>query len=208
MYSKKDKSSNKKLFQNSLKEILDLTETIAEIKIEQIFYILSGKGSAALLIIFSFPFCLPIQIPGFSTPFGIMLGYLGLRIAFGQKVWWPKWILSKSIASKNLNKIVKKIITFFQYRFVKKLFKPRLTFFTQNSLHHRILGIVIFLLAILLALPLPIPMTNMLAAMPILSMGLGLLEDDGLFIIIGYILALICFISYLGLFLLGKFFFL
>ena len=58
-------------------------------------------------------------------------------------------------------------------------------------------GLIIVLLGVFLALPLPIPTTNMGVAWPILLVSLGVLENDGLFISLGYVFALIYF-SVLG----------
>lgn len=52
-------------------------------------------------------------------------------------------------------------------------------------------GLAICLLGILLALPLPIPLSNLTAAWSILLIAFGILEDDGLFVIIGYLVALL-----------------
>lgn len=188
-------------FLDSLQEIALLAKKQEEIKIKKIFSLLSGKGYAALLILFSLPFCIP-QIPGFSTPFGIILAFIGLRIAFAKNLWWPKWILEKNLSSKNVLSIAETAIK--GVKKLQKLIHPRWIFLAKNPMLHRLHGLLIFFLAILLSLPLPIPFTNLLTAFPILFMGLGLLEDDGLFIIISYILSLICFLTFLGLFLLGK----
>lgn len=180
----------KRSFLESLRCIVDMCHKASEIKIEKIFEVLAGNGFAALLVLFSFPFCLPIQIPGFSTPFGLILGFLGLRIAFGRHLWWPKWILEKNITANSLEKIIKKIIAVVQV--IQKVIKPRLLGLVTSRMLLRLHGIVVFFLAIFLSLPLPIPFTNMLAALPILCFGLGLLEDDGLFILIAYLLTFFC----------------
>lgn len=188
-------------FVDSLGIILNLSKTVEEIKIRQILEILSGKGYPALLIIFSLPFCFPIQIPGFSTPFGIILGLIGLRIAFGRKPWLPDWILDKSFKSHSIEKVVAKTISGVVY--MQKLLHPRLLVFTQNPIFHRLNGLLIFFLAVLLSLPLPIPFTNLISAIPILCFGLGLLEDDGVAILIGYLLTILCFIYFFIIFLFG-----
>lgn len=188
-------------FVNLLEKILKITKESEQIKLGQIFKILSGKGYAALLIILSFPFCTPLQIPGFSTPFGIILGFLGLRLAFGKRLWWPNWILEKSFSSISIEKLVTKTISVFKT--LQKILYPRITILSTNHFFRRIHGLLIFVLAIILSLPLPIPMTNLLSALPILCIGLGLLEDDGLVILIGYFIALISFLLFLSLFLFG-----
>lgn len=190
-------------FINSLKQIQTLTFTQEKLKIGTLFEILAGRGYAALLILFSFPFCLPLQIPGVSTPFGLILAFLGLRLAFGKKLWWPKWILDKELSSENVHKIVEKLLKLLQH---EKMFplKPRLTVFSKNPFFHSLNGMLIFFLGAFLSLPLPIPFTNLFSAIPLLCMGLGLLEDDGVLILSAYVLTLIGFGAFVFLFLWGK----
>jgi hypothetical protein len=183
--------------------ICKLTEQRKTIKLKEIFEILAGRGYAALFVILSLPFCIPIQIPGVSTPFGLLLAFLGLRHAFAQRLWWPQWILEKEVSSEKTRHLMEKGIHFFE-KHKKFLSFDRLKFVTQNALFHRINGILIFFLGLLLSLPLPIPMTNLLSAVPILLIGIGLLEDDGLFILLGYFLAFVCFFVFILLFYLGK----
>lgn len=188
---------------NQIKVRAGLSKTI---KLGEIFEILAGRGYAALLILLSFPFCLPIQIPGFSTPFGLLLSFLGLRIAFARHLWWPRWILKKELSSDNVKKLTEKLIQFFQNnKFI--ILRSRWIFLSKNALFHRLNGILIFFLGAFLSLPLPIPLTNLFSAVPILCIGLGLLEDDGLFILIAYLIAALGIAIFLFLFLWGKSYF-
>jgi len=186
----------------SMELLLDNMKNQEKIKIGRIFELLSGKGYATLLVMFSLPFCLPLQIPGFSTPFGIILAFLGLRVAFARKLWWPHWILEKEFSTKHVKLFAEKTIQIAQK--LSKILRPRLLIFVHNPLACRLHGLLIFYLSILLALPLPIPFSNMLAAIPILLIGLGLLEDDGTAILLGYTFALACSLAFFGLYLMGR----
>ncbi len=163
---------------------------------------LSGRGYGVLITLFSLPFCFPISIPGLSTPFGFVLAFLGLRVAFAKEPWWPKWILNKEVSYDVLNMVITKAFAVVQK--LQKVLKPRLIVLSTHPIFHRLHGLLIFALAVLLSLPLPIPLTNMLTAVPIFCLGLGLLEDDGVAIIIAYVLALICFITFAGIFYFGN----
>lgn len=185
-------------FLDALQLILDEAATTTEVEMSRIFSILSEKGYAALLVILSFPFCLPVQIPGFSTPFGTALALLGLRIGLGMQPWWPEFILKKKLSSETVRTIADKTIA--AVKKMQKITHPRLLFFTKNPICHRLNGLLIFVLAVLLALPLPIPLTNLLSALPIFIIGIGILEDDGLFILIGYFISLICFAYFIALY--------
>lgn len=189
----------------SLIEQLDLLIKKAnsqDISIKMIMETLAGKGQALMLIMFCLPFCQPILLPGLSTLFGIMLALIGLRISFGRSSWLPKKILEKKISYATLKKI-----TFYTTKIVQKLrflIATRWIWIVKNPILHIIHGLTITLLAILLALPLPIPLTNLLAAYPILAFGLGLLEDDGVLIVMAYILSIVAFSAFISLFLFGK----
>lgn len=162
---------------------------------ETLLTVLSGRGYAFLLIILSLPFCQPIQIPGFSTPFGLILAFIGLRIAFGHHVWIPDTLLKRQISPDTLKKV-----SSFAIKITDKLrffIRTRLTWLVTSPILHIIHGLTIFGLALVLALPLPIPLTNLLAAYPILFFGLGMLEDDGLMILIAYALSWLCFFALL-----------
>ncbi|MBS0627244.1 MAG: exopolysaccharide biosynthesis protein [Verrucomicrobia bacterium] len=183
---------------------LDALERILEvpydITIREILSILAKHGHATLLLIFSLPLCLPIPLPGLSTLFGLLLGLIGIQMGFTKRLWLPKWILEKKIPKDTLKKIITKLISL--SIFLQKFLHPRLTLLTKNQFLIGCSGVVISLLSLLLSIPLPIPLTNLVSTLPIIAMGLGFLEDDGLCVVIGYFLALVCFtfFFYLGYF--------
>jgi len=168
---------------------------------EELMVALEGKGHAAMITVLSLPFSQPIQIPGLSVPFGIVLFYSGLRIAFAQKPWLPVWLMRKKIpptTAMGLLEGMRKVS-----RMTEKILHPRWAFLCRRPALHRLNGILIAFLSILLALPLPIPFSNMLAAVPILLLALALLEDDGLFLLAGYLAAIPCMVFFGALFLFG-----
>ncbi len=181
--------------------LLDLAKKQKKIQIKEIFSILQGKGYAALLILFSLPCSFPVQIPGFSTPFGIILCFLGLRLIFSHHIWWPEWILKKELNSDHVIIAVEKVKKIFLI--VQKGTTPRLKSLSQNTVLRRVNGLLVAMLAAFLALPLPIPLSNMLAALPILFLGLGLLEEDGVIILFSYFLFLVGCLGVIFLFVFG-----
>lgn len=185
-------------FTSALERILKIEETLT---IEEILSTLASHGLATLLLIFSLPLCFPIQIPGLSTPFGIILALIGLRIGFTKRLWIPHWILQKKIPKETLGKIIKKILSV--SHFLQKFLHPRLTTFVKNKTFIRVSGTLIIILSLFLSMPLPIPMTNLLSTLPIIALGLGFLEDDGLCILLGYFLSIVCFIFFFYIFYFG-----
>ncbi len=171
-----------------LQHILDQLDTQVW-TIESLFRTLKGSGYPFLIVLLSLPFCQPLQIPGFSTPFGIVLIFIGLRMAFGCRIWWPKWILQQHISSKVLGLVIQKSLWFIQI--LKRFLYARWTRLCCDPLLYRLHGGFVIFMGLYLALPLPIPFSNLLAAWALLFLGLGLIEDDGVFVCVGYVLGIL-----------------
>lgn len=157
------------------------------LSIAQILHILSGKGRSLILILLSIPFCQPIQIPGLSTPFGLIIAFIGLRIVFGKRIWLPKKLLAKKVPSLTFKKITNKTLSLVKK--IKSWTHPRLIWMCHSSYMEKANGLIIFILGIFFALPLPIPLSNLTAAWSIFLIAFGMLEDDGAFVLIGYLVA-------------------
>ena len=159
------------------------------LSIAEILRILSGKGRSLILILLSIPFCQPIQIPGLSTPFGLAIAFIGLRIVFGKRIWLPKKLLAKKIPYPTFEKITDKTLALAKK--IKPWIHPRLIWMCHSPFMKKGNGLIVLILGIFLALPLPIPLSNLTAAWSIFLVALGVLEDDGVFVLIGYLLSLL-----------------
>lgn len=183
--TKKYKYQKEQGLETDLANILSLSKA-GPVNLKDIVTLLGGKGKPLVLIFLSLPFCQPIQIPGVSTPFGIAIAFIALRIGFGHQIWLPKSILKKKIPEASLNKVLKASIALTKK--IKRFTHPRMLWLCTPHFLHILHGIVLALLGLFLALPLPIPLSNLIAAWAIFLISFGLLEDDGLFILIGYII--------------------
>ena len=192
--------AEKKPLDETLKDLLKEADG-KPILLRKFVTTLKGRGIPVFLMILSLPFCLPIQIPGTSTPFGIALALLGARMMLNRKMWWPKWLLNKQLSYKALSNITKATIKWFGR--AKKLVHPRLVGLVQNPLLHRLHGLFIIIMALLLAIPIPVPFTNLLSAFPIFFMGLARLEDDGYVILLSYFIGLLAILFWASLFFFG-----
>ena len=192
------KSLEKKPLEICMQTLIDRAEKTERMQVGEIFRLFTRRGAAPLLIVLSFPFFLPIQIPGFSFPFGMLLALIGLQMTFFKRIIWPNWILKKTVSASRVKKVA--LFALNASRKIFKFFKPRITALTQSSIAQRVHGLLITILALLLAIPMPIPLTNILAALPIFMIGFALAESDGMLIILAYFMAIICFIFFFFLF--------
>lgn len=175
-----------------LKRILLFLETLTidpKISISSIMSLLRGQGSFCLLVFLTLPFLTPLQIPGFSTPFGILMGAISFRKIFYHKIWIPKFLANKSISANKMKKILK--VGFKMEAILSKCLKSRLTFFTNIYYLKKANFLIISICSIILALPLPIPSSNLFFSWIILFISAGHLMNDGAAILLGDALFLI-----------------
>ncbi len=179
----------KKDLRETLAVLLTKSQNQATLSIGEILRILSGKGRMLFLVFLSLPFCLPLQIPGLSMPFGLGVAFIGFRLAFSKHVWLPKKVLLKTVSSATVQQISQKCLKLMTK--MARLIHPRLRWLSKHRIMQICNGLLFVLLGSFLALPLPIPFTNFLAGWAIFLLSIGLLEDDGIFILIGYFISLL-----------------
>lgn len=164
------------------------------LSIKEILDILSKKGHLLTILVLNLPFCQPLQIPGMSVPFGLAIAFLALKLVFGKYAWLPKKIQAKVIPSNTLQKITKK--TLWMLSKIKRWTYPRVTLLCDHPIAQVINGLLIFILGICLAMPLPIPFSNLVVSWAILFIGLGSLKNDGIMVLIGYLVSLFAFVFF------------
>lgn len=160
----------------------------------KILEILSRHGHALLLVFLSFPLCLPVGIPVLSTTLGLSLAFIGLLLCIGEHLRLPRYLAARTIPYKRLLNVIERLIRVADR--MERLFHPRLLPVAMNTKLVRIHGLFAISMGLLAAVPLPLPLNNMVAAMPILLLGFSLLEKDGVMVITSYVAAIPCFLYY------------
>ena len=150
--------------------------------------VLHGRAYLLLVLLLTLPFCAPISVPGLSTPFGLAIALIALRQALGQQPWLPEWLLRKRLPPGFFRRIF--VVAARLIRFLENFLRPRATGFVDAPVLRNLHSVVLLLAACLLALPLPIPLSNTAPAWAILLIAAGMLERDGVFVMAGYAVAL------------------
>lgn len=156
---------------------------------------LSERGFALLMILFAFPMAIPLPYPpGFTTILGLPLLIFSIQMLFGfPKPVLPNWIANKNIKSSHLVFAIEKSNKYF--KMIEKFLRPRMEYFSSSA-GEKMIGFVSLLSSITIALP--IWGGNALPSAGIVIMALGLLDKDGVVVIIGVIVSLIgLFVAYL-----------
>jgi len=143
-----------------------------------------GRAFGALLFVFSIPNLLPLP-PGSSTILGAPLLLLAPQLALGVSgPWLPRFVDNRSLSGADLDKAFGRLIPWVQR--VERISRPRIELFF-GAIGDRIIGAICSALAFVLILP--IPLGNLLPALTIGFFGFALFSRDGIFAIVGYVLA-------------------
>ena len=158
--------------------------------------ILQGRGFGMFLLLLALPFTFPIAIPGLSIPFGIVILIIGLRIALGRKPSLPGFILRREIKYAMLEKIINvglKLSTK-----LEKVVKPRMHFLQKWPGMMNLIGLGIASGGLLLSLPLPplIPFSNTIPALAVLFLTAGMIERDGLLVLLGHCVNIVAWVYF------------
>jgi hypothetical protein len=171
-------------------ELAGLRERFAEqaVTLGEVVRVLRGRAYLLLVILMALPFCAPISVPGLSTPFGLAIALIALRLALGQQPWLPEWLLRKRLPAGFFRRVF--VMAARLIRFLETFLRPRAAGLVDAPVLRNLHAVVMLLAAVFLALPLPIPLSNTAPAWVILLIAAGLLERDGVFVLAGHAVAL------------------
>ncbi|MCS7009420.1 MAG: exopolysaccharide biosynthesis protein [Chthoniobacterales bacterium] len=171
----------------TLTRLLERSHGAEELTLGEVMERIGDRGFGILLVILSLPSALPLPAAGYSTPFGLILCVLALQMLAGRTT---PWIPKRARNAKLHGKFVDMMLAFFSRFFskIEVLIRPRWGWVNTKG-GRGLLGVLVFLMAFLMVLP--IPLTNTFPAFVIFLIGIGLTEDDGLFALFGGIVAVI-----------------
>lgn len=168
-------------------ELEDLRGRLGQrpVTLREVIYKLRGRAYTLILILLALPFITPIPLPGLSTPFGLAIGFIALRLVLGQRPWLPMKFQRKELPAGFFDKVFAvagKVIAL-----LESFLRPRMALISAPGPMQQMHALFILISALVLLLPLPIPFSNSFPAWTILLLAAGLLERDGLFVLLGYL---------------------
>ena len=169
----------------------ELADFVASLEAEEttigaVLDLIADRGFGLILLILALPAALPLPAPGYATPFGIMMALLGLQMIRGRKTpWLPEGVRKRSVTRSKLEWTVKNAGV--PLRFVEWVIRPRLSGLARNRVFLALVGVIVVLMSI--SMSLPIPLTNTAPSFVIFVLAAGILEEDGLVLLGGLLLA-------------------
>ncbi|MGC4032543.1 MAG: exopolysaccharide biosynthesis protein [Tepidisphaeraceae bacterium] len=173
---------------DELRDVMKHVDGRESIRVGEIVEILRHRGPALVMLLLCIPFVIPIPSFGLSTPLGLAIMFYGGGVMLRMKPWVPGFISRRTLKRETLEKIVN--IACKGGKKVEKLLKPRLKFMLWPMIDVPI-GFSILFCGFFLGLPLPIPFTNAIPAVALILLLLGVIEQDGVAVLLGEILTLV-----------------
>lgn len=151
-----------------------------EVHLRDLFNEMGDRAFGPTLLICALPEALPLPIAGISALVAIPLLLVSGQLVLGfQQPWLPDWLLEQPFKREHCEQVISGAIPLLEK--LEYFFEPRWSFFTSPEAE-RCVGVILLILGFIIALP--IPFGNMLPAIAIVMICLGLIEKDGLVIAI------------------------
>jgi hypothetical protein len=161
--------------------------------------LMARVGEQGLLLFCMFltiPFLVPISIPGVSTVFGGVIILIAIGITLNRIPWLPRALMERPISAAGLREAMARGSKMMER--LDRIVKPRVSRLTTGAVMNRVNGLVLLLGGVLLIFPLGlIPFSNTLPGWGILLLAAGMLQRDGIAIVLGYLL-MVATIIYFG----------
>ncbi len=146
-----------------------------------------GPDSLMLLTIFlSLIFLVPVSIPGVSTAFGLAIVLIGLTRTFQRKPWLPQRIARRRLAAAPLRAGLQRA-TVWLHR-IDRLSRPhRWPWLSSHGPATLCNNLALVFAGLLLMMPFGlIPFSNTLPALAVIFLSAGMMQRDGLALLLGY----------------------
>ncbi|MCU0496339.1 MAG: exopolysaccharide biosynthesis protein [Anaerolineae bacterium] len=177
--------------------LIEITNSIKEeqVSVRRLLELIGEQGLLLFTMFLTIPFLVPVSIPGVSTVFGAVIILVSISITLNRLPWLPNRLMERTFETKDLQPVMERGAQMMTR--LDQVLRPRMTHLTEGDFMNRLNGGVLTFGGILLIFPFGlIPFSNTLPAWGILLLAAGILQRDGLMILLGYLLMVITVIYF------------
>lgn len=147
---------------------------------------LERDGSLLICLFLAIPFMVPVSIPGMSTICGLIMFIIGMAIVVNRDPPLPKRLVDRQYPSSKLKVVLGRGLVWVHR--IEKISRPRLLILTRSRFSELMGGCLIVTGALLLIAPLPmVPFSNTIPGLAVLFISIGMLQRDGVCVLLGYV---------------------
>ncbi len=149
------------------------------VKVSDVLSAAGNRSHGLVILLLALPEMIPIPIPWLSTLLGVPLLMVSLHLAvFGDAVRLPASILHRSLPARVVAGFSRYALP--PLRFAERWSRPRLRLIAERK---RLVGLLCMLVSLVLFLP--IPFLNGAPALTLILLAWGLIQKDGIFVLLG-----------------------
>lgn len=157
------------------------------LRLSEVLSAADDRGFALVLLLATFPFVLPFPTLGLATPVGFALALAALGLVMGRPAALPASLGALEIGPAALHRAAAVVSR--ATWVLARLTRPRMPFMLGRGMRIA-LGLSLFTAAVVLGLPIPLPLSNFFPAVAIILLAAGVLEGDGLLVLAGHVATL------------------
>jgi hypothetical protein len=165
------------------------------VTLRELLELVGEQGMLLFCMILMLPFMLPVSVPGVSTVFSIAVIFIGIGVTLNRIPWLPDRLMRRTIATEHLIPALEKGASLMAR--IDRFIRPRILLMTHGATINRLNGLALIFGGVLLILPLGlVPFSNTLPGLAVVFLCAGMLQRDGIFILLGYamnVVTVICF---------------
>jgi hypothetical protein len=156
--------------------------TAPRVSVGDIVAALGDRGLGVLIAIFALPAAVPVPtFPGFTAAFGLPIVAFSVQLMLRwHRLVLPRFVARRTMSTASFRAIATKVAHVLSR--IERLLRPRFAAVT-GPISERFLGALCAVTA--LAIAVPLPFGHNVAALGLALIGLGLIERDGLAIMLG-----------------------
>ena len=180
---------------SSLSILTHLEEFIAQhreerFSVREMVTYFGSDGLLLILLIFSLFCAIPLPIPGIHVFLSMPLFYVTIQQMMGRRsIWFPENILNYTLPRDGFVAMVTRARPWLVW--LETYLKPRMSVVTDGIWYNIMGGVALFITCIIV---IPLPLTNVVPALSIAAISLGMLCRDGLATFAGALVGLLwCF---------------
>jgi hypothetical protein len=162
-------------------------EALAErgdLPLGEIVHEIGRHGHALVILVLTIPFSLPLPVWGLSTPFGLVIALTALHMIFTRHLWIPGPLARRTVPAATVRAIAQAARRVLAR--TERFIRPRARALAAHPALAALNGALMAIAALFLALPLPIPGSNIAPSWVLLLIGAGTLEEDGVLVALGW----------------------
>ncbi|WP_027080483.1 exopolysaccharide biosynthesis protein [Luteimonas mephitis] len=149
--------------------------------------VFGDEGLLLLTMLLTLVFLIPVSIPGVSTVFGAAILLVGISRLIGRPLWLPARLRVKALPAARLRPGLTGGLAW--VRRLERISRPhRLRVLVNGRVQNLFNNLAFILAALLLMAPFGfVPFSNTLPALALLFLAAGMIQRDGVAVLLGYL---------------------